>query len=1432
MIFKLTHAQTKQLPWYICYFLVCIQFHVKGQNGEIKDCNVKDIITQLTVTSSNNQQLTLTNCTYIQGKLSDYLNCIKNNNPTLPATASLVVTITADPASGISVADLDLLKQEVLQKNIIANTCNRVGSDSDLNNKLNTIDLCLIRKHNLGLSNINPSWKFYKSQNLSLTGIGPSTNLIFPVKDFPLSKLNIIGIHNGNVNQVTTSIDTCVLLCKPDLRITPGKDEVRKLTTDYFLLNKSCNFPNLSLQILNTAGQNIGNDITQNMGGSQLTAQLRIDDTTQTCTTKLTVYPCETFVNIDVDQTNTMDSSFVDVIVRNAEFIAGYQISLKFDTSHLQFVKVEKGTESAFNVANDAHYNGKGQVNISRFKESSTLGLVNGTRLFRIKFRRKSTTIKNVIVDSENVETLFFDSNKNEYCTDVTYIKDINPPVCLQDTIILQGDKSVGYATIKFSDYASDDSGTVSFLSGVNEFDFPVNNTDTLPCGTNMLFFILFKDANGQQKQCTYRVIVTCPETCSNKFLYFDGVDDRINIPNQHVGNVEFTIECWFKSENTMDGGTADFHRIFTLGGSPRLEIGDRRGQIQIFNGNQFTIGPNIRDGLWHHLTLQRKNNKLGIFLDGNLINQSITSNTLDLRNIRVGYFDNNNIQPPTLWKGGIDEIKLWNYGLSQEEINNSKNKINTKKKDCGLIGYWRMEEGILGGNNQATTMIRDSVGTNNGILVGFNLTGNISNFVCNDSIQLLKDNSGCCDNKKPIFQNCPNGLLRYAGPNCSINVPFNSPVALDPCNNLEALVGCNRGDNKTLAESYPLGKTKITCIAIGSNSLRDTCTFDIEVRDTIRPICKGKTLNKIINTNGNASFAAIDLNDNSTDNCGNITFSASKTMFICNDVGKTNIVTLTVTDQSGNSSSCPVEVKLTDPNNYCACLNDVTKPVCKTKNISLFLDASGKANLFPAMINDGSFDACTDVTLQIEGPQSFDCNTLGKQTVNLVVTDVAKNVSFCTAEVTVLDTIKPTCNMQPKTFYLGTNGQITVTQNLLTITPIDNCLGATTTFTTINYTCNDIGTKNAVATVIDGAGNTNTCSTQITIRDTIRPTCSIPPRTIFLGTNGQASLTQAQLNITANDNCAGVIATFNTVNYNCNDIGIKNVMATVRDAAGNTNACASQITIRDTIRPICFIRDTVVTATDGTGVLVAFNGKATDNCVSPSITYSSPSGQMYKCGEYIIIMTARDGSGNTSTCPFKLTVKDCDGCCLSESSFMTITDVDFNLSSDLLNADSCLIQFITPKLTECQKVTEISWGDGTVSRGSFTNAVDFIHQYTEPAIYEVCVTYEEANQQNCFKNKKCNRFEVLDNCTLKRSTGQLDYNKIILVPNPAIGSFSVSGGAIFSDYAIYDQLGKEMVSKRKIENTNDISQLQNGVYFVKLFVGSIIVTKTIIKIQ
>jgi len=55
---------------------------------------------------------------------------------------------------------------------------------------------------------------------------------------------------------------------------------------------------------------------------------------------------------------------------------------------------------------------------------------------------------------------------------------------------------------------------------------------------------------------------------------------------------------------------------------------------------------------------------------------------------------------------------------------------------------------------------------------------------------------------------------------------------------------------------------------------------------------------------NGSASITTTDINNGSTDECGPVILSASKTSFNCSNIG-TNTVTLTVTDATGNTATC-----------------------------------------------------------------------------------------------------------------------------------------------------------------------------------------------------------------------------------------------------------------------------------------------------------------------------------------------------------------------------------------------------------------------------------------------------------------------------------------------------------------------------------------------
>ena len=175
--------------------------------------------------------------------------------------------------------------------------------------------------------------------------------------------------------------------------------------------------------------------------------------------------------------------------------------------------------------------------------------------------------------------------------------------------------------------------------------------------------------------------------------------------------------------------------------------------------------------------------------------------------------------------------------------------------------------------------------------------------------------------------------------------------------------------------------------------------------------ICNGGPFNIGLPTSGSISItgALMDIIDNgSFDNCNTISrmvtrLDGSPAVFTCDDVSTTPIpVLLTVTDVvNGASNSCQSSIVIQD--------NIAPQIICQDLTVSL--DANGQATITPAMVNNGSFDACSTLnasSLSLDRTV-FDINDVG-QTIQVTLsgTDNSGNSGSCTAMVTV--TPPPTC--------------------------------------------------------------------------------------------------------------------------------------------------------------------------------------------------------------------------------------------------------------------------------------------------------------------------------------------------------------------------------------------------------------------------------------
>ena len=221
--------------------------------------------------------------------------------------------------------------------------------------------------------------------------------------------------------------------------------------------------------------------------------------------------------------------------------------------------------------------------------------------------------------------------------------------------------------------------------------------------------------------------------------MHFDDTDDLIQTTYPGVlGNNAITVEAWVLP-NALSGES-----VITSWGSDAVNGGRftfRITQVSTIDvirieikGGGFNGTIDVSDGNWHHVAVTydpaAMSNKYKLYVDGMLdvagdIIQPL--NVLADVNMRIGRRIN---AVYTGWYGGsMDEVRVWNVARSQAELQaDMNNEYCVLPAD--LTAYYRMNEGVAGGNNTAITSLVDEVTGNNGAPIGFALTGATSNWV------------------------------------------------------------------------------------------------------------------------------------------------------------------------------------------------------------------------------------------------------------------------------------------------------------------------------------------------------------------------------------------------------------------------------------------------------------------------------------------------------------------------------------------------------------------------------------------------------------------------------------------------------------------------------------------------------------------------------
>ncbi len=159
-------------------------------------------------------------------------------------------------------------------------------------------------------------------------------------------------------------------------------------------------------------------------------------------------------------------------------------------------------------------------------------------------------------------------------------------------------------------------------------------------------------------------------------------------------------------------------------------------------------------------------------------------------------------------------------------------------------------------------------------------------------------------DNDPPVITGCPSNITVSNAPGaCSAVVSWTPPVSTAPMI-ADHLPG----------STFPVGVTTVTYTSTDVDGLVSTCSFTVTVNDTEPPVVSCVSRTVPLDASGNASIVAADLLSGlPTDNCSVASTTLSRSTFTCADLGAVT-VTVTVTDGSGNISTCNSVVTVTDP--------------------------------------------------------------------------------------------------------------------------------------------------------------------------------------------------------------------------------------------------------------------------------------------------------------------------------------------------------------------------------------------------------------------------------------------------------------------------------------------------------------------------------------
>jgi hypothetical protein len=263
-----------------------------------------------------------------------------------------------------------------------------------------------------------------------------------------------------------------------------------------------------------------------------------------------------------------------------------------------------------------------------------------------------------------------------------------------------------GAYTIPTGCITCDDPGT----NTIGTWSITGSNT----CGTGTFSNINDPDATFTAEVGNYTltwVVFGCQSSVSVSItncdkINFDGVNDHIDFKKENYNmSGDFSIEAWVKTAVSSNSVQTIFSKRNGNANGDGYDLRIQNDYVTFrWNGTGSMTSPNkINPNKWHHVAVTYTNSEYKLYIDGILLDTKIGATAPISNNNKslLGAMDQDNNatnNPINFFNGSIDEFKIWNVALNEEQIHQMMNQEIKEQSTGNNVVYGEVLPIVING--------------------------------------------------------------------------------------------------------------------------------------------------------------------------------------------------------------------------------------------------------------------------------------------------------------------------------------------------------------------------------------------------------------------------------------------------------------------------------------------------------------------------------------------------------------------------------------------------------------------------------------------------------------------------------------------------------------------------------------------------------------